>query len=255
MPPDEPGGKPKQRPSIWLIAFTAGAGVFGTGSRLRDWFDKMAESTSAAEEKTRRTTDDNRRQAELDQAREALKKATQRMMIRLLDEARREFFSVGEDAYHHKLRATLFRCATEVHPSGTRKYLTIYARSGANPESVRTWTVVDENPERCRGVAGYIWGIGATKILLPSAVWNADSTPEVQRLYAAETFLTVDEVNTLGIKACGFGGTIVEVGGEKWGVLLLDTQEKARLKNSKHHNGQLEWFANLLGRMLKEGET
>ena len=230
---DDPGRKPSQRPSAWSIVFITGAGIFGVGSRFRDWLDKRSDSAAANSEKEARQSADDSRQRELDEAKEALKRATQRMVTWVLDAARREFFANGEEESFHKLRATLFRCVPDDEPTSNRKWLTVYSRSGPNHESNRRWEVVDENPEACRGVASYIWCIGATKIVLPSALWKADGSVEERNMYAKATFLTPEDVESLEMKPAGFGGTVVAVGGDKWGVLLLDSAERERLKDTK----------------------
>ena len=259
IPSDDPNRKPNQRPSVWLIFFTAGAGVFSAGSRVRDWLDKRAESAATRIEKDARRIADDYAQKELEQAKEALKRATQRMVTWVLDTARREFFTNGEEDSVHKLRATLFRCVADDDPASDQKWLAVYARSGPNHDTSRRWEVVEENPEACRGVASYIWCIGATKIILPSAHWRADAPVEQRRAYAEATFLSVEDVESLEWKPTGFGGTVVAVGGEPWGVLLLDASERERLKetkgNSNAHTRLMERYAGLLGRMLKEGET
>ncbi len=239
MTPDEPDAKPRQRASAWVIVCTAGAGVFGVASRIRDWMDKRGDA-----DKLKRATVE-------------LRSATRKMVVQVLETARRDFFAEDEEAEIHKLRATLFRVVANA-PSGT-KGLQVYARARSNPDSTRRWAVVDENPRLCQGVAGYIWAIGTARIILPPCEWVAASTADERVAYATATFLSVEEVDSLAIKSSGFGGTIVEVAGVKWGVLLMDAQEKGRLKktiaSTNAHTLILEKYAALLGRMIQEGEA
>jgi hypothetical protein len=62
---------------------------------------------------------------------------------------------VNEDAYKH--RTTLFVCLDCSDNAVAEKRLVIYDRIGVHSDSRCYWLVDENEPEKCRGMAGKIW--------------------------------------------------------------------------------------------------
>jgi hypothetical protein len=231
---------------VGMIALTA-----AYVSKRCDDRDKAEKAKGEQAERERHQAEIHRAQEEGKVARSEMASLTQRIVRQVLESARVTFFADGDDGEKYKLRATLFRC---VGDSASGKRLVIYARAGASESSQREWQVVDDVPENCGGLAGYIWCIESARIVEAPCGWPQDGNAGDKEKYAAALRMTLAEADSLRTKSVCFGGTVVEVGGEKWGVLLLDSLKAGHLRDTRTggHKRILAQFAFLLGRILRE---
>ncbi len=151
------------------------------------------------------------------------------VMIAVLDDFHSKYFrrdARTEDRYKH--RATLFVCADFERNSVPERRLAIFARSGIHKESTCSWPIDDNDPEKCRGVAGQIWFHGVGRVRTAACDWPRDGNTAQKIAYAESLGMTVDEAEALNVKSRVFTGAQIMVRGQKWGVLLLDSLKEIR---------------------------
>jgi hypothetical protein len=159
---------------------------------------------------------------------------------------------VGGERYKH--RVTLFVCTT----TDAGKRLTIYQRAGVHPTSEIAWEVDDNDLTKCRGIAGRIWFHTITLMECHDPAWPTDDDPVAKERYAECQGISLAEAERLKVKSTAFCGTIVVVNGEKWGVLLIDSQKQWRFDAKPHrtrNEKRIERYATLLSQVLAEVPT
>lgn len=169
---------------------------------------------------------------------------TKRVVGAVLDGLYREYFSqvAADDRHNH--RVTLFRCQRAADGG---QELVIYRRHGKYQSSATVWKVDDDDLARCEGVAGRIWFLD-TKQTVELPDWSDD--PAGAAAYAGEGFIRASQAMELRVKSKVLSGTAVRVGGEKWGVLILDSKTPGYITKTKEH--MVEWYAELIARVLGE---
>lgn len=178
-----------------------------------------------------------------------------RVMSAILDEMHREYFAneSGEEKYKHRI--TLFVCEEPNGREGEGKYLKIFSRSGVYQNSTRTWPVDDNDPDRCRGVAGKIWYHRITDIKIAECTWPANQDQVAKARYAASLDITIEEAESLNVKSRTFAGAPVMLGGRTWGVLLLDSLKDDFIADKPRQKGLLNRYVGLITRVLTETGT
>ncbi len=158
-------------------------------------------------------------EAEVAALRESARAQAHRMVKAILDDFHAEYFKheVGQEKYKH--RVTLFR--SESRADG-RKLLTIFARSGIHQNSSCTWPLDDDDPDRCRGIAGKIWFDGVTRTIITARDWPQGDHPDPVGMveYARSLDLTIEEAKSLNVKSKVYTGAPILVRGQRWGVRL-----------------------------------
>lgn len=169
------------------------------------------------------------------------------------------FFEQQDPEDLHKHRITLFVCRSgQGGPLGCKRWLAIYARKGAHPESTTVWPVDDDQPDKCTGLVGKIWAYGGVRFDEAACSWPTDGNETAKRTYSDSQGITVAEAERLNVKARYFAGSDVMVRGAKWGVLFIDSLKEFRLAEKGGHltrqKKRLERYATLVGKLLEEGE-
>jgi hypothetical protein len=158
-----------------------------------------------------------------------------------------EYFSKVDAGERHNHRATLFFVTTGNH--GTTKQLHIYQRAGVFKASTTAFAVNEDEEQLCEGVAGRSWFCSAARTVeLPD--WT-DAEADQQE-YAAKGFLTLPQAAVLNVKSKVVSGIVVRVGGNRWGVLVVDS--KTRGVVTKRKEVLLARYAKLVGNLLEEAQ-
>jgi len=172
-----------------------------------------------------------------------------RKVIRaIVDALHAEYFAAVRASKKHEHRVTLFRRKRLWRTCLWGQYLVVYIRSGTHPRSGARFRV-DDNMARCEGFAGRIWYIDATlpPVIVPP--WSNDAADAAGRqAYADAGNVTIDQARRLNLKSRSFTGTIIRIGGDRWGVLLVDSLLTVHVTNDK--NLILQRYAALLEKVL-----
>jgi hypothetical protein len=164
-------------------------------------------------------------------------------IVAILDALRDEYFTTVPENEKFNHRVTLLvarRLATRFF----KKYLVVYARAGTHERSKTILRIHDE--ERfCEGIAGRIWYTnGVVTKSLPN--WPTDPGDAVGRkAFADAGYMEIGKVCRLHVIAVALSGTIVRVGGKKWGVLLLDSTTQDAISTRKEKS--IRRYGTLLG--------
>jgi hypothetical protein len=187
------------------------------------------------------------------QEREARESRTRRVVIRILDALREQYFVTAPEAERHLHRVTLLVCRPGKR-SGEPKRLEVFGRSGLFHQSTTTLLVDEDRREICEGVAGRIWFSGAMSTPQPLPPWPEDANDRAGQLaHARAGLLSLEKARLLNVKAVAFSGQVVRVRWQKWGVLLLDSCVDGFI--SKRKQTLLDRFARLLGQVLEEFQS
>jgi hypothetical protein len=169
----------------------------------------------------------------------------------ILEDFHDRYFRREADHEKYKHRTTLFTCVECNGESAREKRLAIYVRIGIHGDSRCTWPVDDNDPEKCRGVAGKIWFHGSGNTTSTDCEWPVASEDPVQMAaYARSLGITVDEARALKIKSRVFAGARIMARGQKWGVLLLDSAKEGHISDERTKKQLLSQCASLISEMV-----
>lgn len=244
------GGNLKSAGVVLSIIFFLGIALAGLRSK------RLGEQQE--DDKARRDEQERQnRKEELDQLKSTYEAQAQRMLRKMLERMKARYFESEDPEEKHKHRITLFRCVEIDGPDGRSKHLAIFARGGGFQDSNCTWPLDDNNPERCRGIAGKIWFNWTTSIRKAADCdWPDDNTNAEQKAhYASSLGITVEEADALNVKSKVFAGAPIEVRGEKWGVLLLDSLKEGQILDNSHKRTLLNQYAKFLAAALEGIES
>jgi len=154
----------------------------------------------------------------------------------------------NQDKY--KNRVTLFRKQVCDGPTGFQ--LSIFARSGRYSDSTSAWAIDDNEPDRCRGVAGKIWALDTLTRVSADHDWPEEDNPALRHSFAVSLNATVEETERLKVKSRAFIGMPVVANGVRWGLLLLDSCDPNHIKNSKSFDEIIKRYARIIGEVMGE---
>lgn len=184
--------------------------------------------------------------------RKELRKRVARELLRHMHD---DFFDKGGVADEFKHRITLFVCEEGDGTDGSKKRLKVFARRGGDENSQTAWPVDDSDPTKCRGLAGLIWYNGTNEFFDAGWDWD-DAGSDIQKAgYAKALGMTVGEATALTVKAKYFAGAVVMVGGNRWGVLLIDSVSDWIEKTGpgkRRQQAQIVRYALLLSTVLEQ---
>ena len=194
-----------------------------------------------------------------------------RSIQKVLDTFRDGAFEIdGKDGLH-KYRVTLFkRCrfAFPMRPGRSPHWpwgkgrhpwsgwLVPLARSGHTAQKSTTVFLAPDDAENAEGIAGKVWA-GQWTMMIPNLPdINKDSVPEMVEEYAKEAMVPSDWIawRLLKGKACPRSLCCIslEVKGEPWGVILLDSAVPSAINDKRHAWPAYEKLMPLfLGELLK----
>jgi len=143
----------------------------------------------------------------------------------LLNDFRNKIFSDAGSEYQHHHRVTLFKhsrwvwCVRRWPWSGWLKPI---ERSGHTTQSSRALFRAPDNSDDCEGIAGLAWcANGALKVdKLPDL-----NSAEALQDYSKRTGVTVSYLQENLPKSRSFYAVRVEVKGDPWGVLVIDSRK------------------------------
>jgi hypothetical protein len=228
---------------VCLSGIAAATGKFV--SKLLENREKTGKATQEAQEREERGREAN-------QLREKYAAQAKRIVEAILERMRSEYFRNEKDEAKYMHRATLFICVEADLVSGHGKHLAIFARAGVHKDSTRTWPLDDNDPGKCRGVAGKIWFHGVnTGVSVADCDWPTGGDPEGKARYAKSLDITVEEAEGLNVRSKIFTGAPIMAKGRKWGVLLLDSRKEGHIKHDQYERTMLDRYAELLGAVLE----
>ncbi|MGV3626892.1 MAG: hypothetical protein ACO1PN_04295 [Betaproteobacteria bacterium] len=187
----------------------------------------------------------------------------------LMNRIAKEAFTGTAGANHHH-RATLFQhvqwcwiCPYHGRwfwPWGSGRmpwsgWLVPVIRSGYATQKSKTVFLAPDDADKAEGVAGLIWASDKEMVIqTPTAISSTSTTAEVNR-YMSDTHVSPgwvqQQIDSGNVLHASFRGIPIEVKGQKWGVLLLDSRDPAAAGNATLH---MTNHAFLLGKLI-EGET
>lgn len=132
--------------------------------------------------------------------------------------------------------------------------LTIFARVGVHRDSSTTWEVDDNHPDKCRGIAGHIWFEESFHYRTSTSDWNDNMASSEKTKFAKEFSATIEEVEKCKQKPGTIVGTLLRVRGRKWGVIILDSNERIADSKCQEHRKLIEEYANCISRVIQESE-
>jgi hypothetical protein len=170
----------------------------------------------------------------------------------LIDDLHEKYFrNVEKLEEKHKHRSTLFQCVQHGSDEETVKRLVIYYRCGKYLDSDCSWPVDDNEPDECHGIAGQAWFHGMIPVKTAECEWPSDPNNLIdQRKYADSIEITVDEAARLNVKSKVFAGARIEVRGNRWGVIVLDSTEAGHILNETHKRTLLKNAALLISSII-----
>ena len=226
----------KDLKKLLLPVFSA---IFGVGVLVLQLRRKKVEAEKQIKEEQNKVSEEQR-----------IELLRRRCVVAILISLREQYFANCEQTEKHQHRVTLFQLDKH-DPANMR--LRIYARAAEVAEQSDTSFAVDgTHKKRCEGIAGLIWHMDCTQtVILPE--WPTDEQNTAGRYeYASLGNLTVEQAERLKIKSRGITGTAVRVHGDRWGVLVLDSQNPDHIKRK---GAMVEGFAILLGKVATEFTT
>lgn len=163
----------------------------------------------------------------------------------------------GEPGHLH--RVTLFRAQTR--PLRRGLWLVPFARSGHTTQKTDTRFRIDDDPRKVEGIAGRAWMQGRRVVTvqgLPDL--SSVQTPETQsawiREYADKTFVSPEwigkRVEQGKMAARSYTGIPVEVSGNLWGAIVIDSINRQAKWNPEHQRTCM-LFTKLLEKRLERG--
>ncbi len=172
---------------------------------------------------------------------------------RVLDSFQESFFRGVPSQDQFKHRATLFKARKNL--AGQAQYLKVFARSGTAYQKSRTWFRINDessHPSANEGVAGRAWFTNSQVTVTDLPLWSKAGNPskdaECQR-YARDGFLSVETAAQLEIKSRSISATVVRNrAGQRWGVLVLDSQEPDGIAMTSEKDAMFSLVADLVAR-------
>jgi hypothetical protein len=173
----------------------------------------------------------------------------------ILQDFHERYFRREANQEKYKHRTTLFTCVECEGNSTREKRLTIYARIGVHGDSRCAWPVDDNDPEKCRGVAGKIWFHGSGNVTSADCDWptEGDAWAE-QAAYAKSLGVTVDEARALNVKSRVFLGSRIMARGQKWGVILIDSVKEGQISDTGSQKQLLAQYTSLISSIVDRME-
>lgn len=172
---------------------------------------------------------------------------------KILDEYRGAAFEVQEnDALHH-YRVTLFKRVTWRTCAWSRLstwwawgwwrwpwsgWLVPIARSGHTTQNSKAIFLAPDDADEAEGIAGQAWA--REGVIVQAGLPDVNSFPSAENVaeYARRTFVTEGWVRSrlgrrsrLSLSLCAIP---LEVNGERWGVIVLDSMKPDALKRKSH---------------------
>lgn len=172
---------------------------------------------------------------------------------RVLDSFQESFFRSVPSQDQFKHRATLFKARKNL--AGQAQYLKVFARSGTAYQKSRTWFRINDessDPSANEGVAGRAWFTNSQITVTDLPLWpnagNPSKDAECQR-YARDGFLSLETAARLEIKSRSISATVVRNrAGQRWGVLVLDSQEPDGISMTSEKDAMFSLVADLVAR-------
>ncbi|MGO3345772.1 MAG: hypothetical protein ACTIM4_06960 [Marinomonas sp.] len=185
----------------------------------------------------------------------------------------RVFNHISDDPRDHN-RVTLFqvkkRCFLKKHwsskktlrPSGKHprfsSYLVPVLRSGHLSKKTNALFYVSDKSDECEGIAGQAWGKGGTTVAtdLPELKYDKNNTPSRRSInnYARATYsdlkLVDQYIENKRITPRSIAAIPVEVNGEPWGVVVLDSRRPHGVTDNSVQNYTLT--VSMIGRLLEQ---
>jgi hypothetical protein len=231
---------------------------FALRTALAKWKSKKIEASERSEKAAQESVLQTKHReaiAALEQEaqvfREKYDSSVRHVMTAVLDDFHSKYFRRDvrtEDRYKH--RATLFVCSDSEGDSGREKRLAVFARSGVYKETKCSWSINDNHPQKCRGVAGQIWFHGVGRVKTAACDWPEDGDPAQKATYAESLGMTVDEAEALNVKSRVFTGAQIMVRGQKWGVLLLDSLKADSIIDGTYEKQILTQYVDMISSIL-----
>jgi hypothetical protein len=214
-------------------------------------FKYLSRSLDTKEKKEKAEADEKSKaehRQEIDRIRNAADQQGKRVMECLLGHLSTLYFAGEEQTEKYKHRVTLF-VVQRTEAGG--KQLAVFARAGVYRDSTITWPLDDNDPGKCRGVAGKIWFHRSERLLVTSKEWD-DEDPVKQAAYAKSLEIEVAEAARLRVKSKEFFGMPVIVNQVCVGVLLLDSGKTGQITDSGDKRSLFEQYLQLAQAVLSE---
>jgi hypothetical protein len=171
----------------------------------------------------------------------------------VLDQFRDEVFKTPNDDVAHEHRVTLFKkkdfhvCRRDWWWKG---WLVPVERSGHTSQRTDVYFLAPDNAEHAEGVAGKTWARKGKPIYvkdLPDLSSNPTEADFVE--YSRRSFMSLEEVRRRVPRARSLYGFAVEVAGQKWGVIVVDSRLPSMKEREikKHY----KMVARFLGKTLE----
>lgn len=190
---------------------------------------------------------------------------------KLLDKYRGMVFTITDQDAEHEHRLTLFRrtcCLLWIWPFrcrfwpwGKRRFpwsgwLAPVERSGQTTQRTGTVFLVPDDADNVEGVAGQTWS--RNKVVHVKNLPDLSTTPTPEQIaeYARNTWVSEDWVKQRLRSGKPFSrclyGVPIEVDGERWGVIILDSRNPDSIKpNSPKFSANMKLLPMFLEELLK----
>ena len=190
-----------------------------------------------------------------------------RIVQHILDQYREEVFgkdeNTKEDAEHFH-RITLFKhfkwhCALVRWPCSG--WVVPVARSGSRTKTkIQCFLASKERPDEAEGIAGQTWARNRIVMVSDLPDLSIDNPQETDIIeYAKRAFVTKEWIrnrmrtNRRGLQCRSLLGICIEVKGDPWGALVIDSRnpEPSRLRKV-YKNSKLEAYKDILSKLLEK---
>lgn len=167
----------------------------------------------------------------------------------VLDEFRLVAFPKSGNEPVHYHRVTLFQ-AVHWYWKWWHRYLIPVARSGHTTQRSNSVFRIPDDADRVEGVAGQTWALDTVLSVYDLPDLQGNPTEEQFNEYARRTFVTVEYLKqtdrTLPRSLCGVP---VDVGGKRWGVIVVDSRSEKQL--TQNVRGVYSFVGRMLGKLLE----
>jgi len=102
-------------------------------------------------------------------------------------------------------------------------YLVPVERSGESTRKTDTVFAAPDNGEACQGVAGMTWSRRRNVSIDSLPDLSVDNSEAAQQRYATMSFYPIERIKKKAPRPLSLFGIPVEVGGKKWGVIVIDS--------------------------------
>lgn len=178
-----------------------------------------------------------------------------RKLKQVLDSAHKVCFRGVPEERLYLHRVTLFKASRRRSVPGA--YLKIFARSGTAFQRSDTRLLIDdERLDGNEGVAARAWFTNAQATVVNLPAWPEHPNPDhlndpLCNEYATKGLIPINKAARLTVKSRSIDATVVrKPSGERWGVLVLDSQEPDGISDSPEKKALVALTADLLTRML-----